>query len=80
MQRRFVLTGLAGIFASGIAPAVISSGILMPCKKIIIPTRVDPGIYVETPALSGKYPDLDFQRRFEKIIKRYNEYVKNLPT
>ena len=34
MNRRAFLAGMAGILASGIAPAVLPSGIIMPVRKI----------------------------------------------
>lgn len=43
MQRRSFLAGMTGILASGIAPAAIGSGILMPSRKIIVP---EPSIQV----------------------------------
>lgn len=42
MKRRTFLTGLAGILASGIAPAVIRSGVLMPMHRIILPDELTP--------------------------------------
>jgi hypothetical protein len=39
MKRRTLLAGLAGIFASGIAPGVASSGVFMPVRKIIVPDQ-----------------------------------------
>lgn len=42
MDRRFVLGGLAGIFASGIVPTFVKTkGLLMPIKAIVVPkTRI----------------------------------------
>lgn len=38
MSRRRFITGLAGIFASACAPAIITTpGLLMPVKKILLP-------------------------------------------
>lgn len=37
MNRRNFITGMAGILASGFAPAVIGSGVLMPVRKIFVP-------------------------------------------
>jgi len=39
MDRRGFLKGMAGILASGFAPAVVGSGILMPVKTIWKPDR-----------------------------------------
>ena len=39
MNRRGFLKGMAGILASGFAPAVVGSGILMPVKTIWKPDR-----------------------------------------
>lgn len=36
MDRRSFLTGIAGILASGVAPAVLPSGVIMPIKKLAI--------------------------------------------
>lgn len=38
MQRRSLLAGLAGCLAAGFAPAAVGSGILMPVRKIVMPT------------------------------------------
>ena len=38
MHRRRFLQGLAGILASGVAPAVLPSGILMPVRKLWTPS------------------------------------------
>jgi hypothetical protein len=35
--RRTFLTGLAGIFASGMAPGFAGAGVLMPVRKIVVP-------------------------------------------
>lgn len=59
--RRTFLGGLAGILASGIAPAAAASGVLMPVRKIIVP-RLFPmeiGRYegfriIESPMLPGE--------------------------
>ena len=37
MKRRGFLKGMAGILASGFAPALLPSGILMPVRKLILP-------------------------------------------
>lgn len=37
MNRRDVLKGLAGILASGVAPAYAGSKVLMPIKQLILP-------------------------------------------
>lgn len=34
MNRRDILTGLAGIFAAGFAPAAVGSGVLMPVRRV----------------------------------------------
>lgn len=37
MKRRTFLSGMAGILASGFAPAVVGSGVLMPVRTIVKP-------------------------------------------
>jgi len=37
MDRRRFITGLAGIFAAGYAPAVLPSGVIMPVRKLWTP-------------------------------------------
>ena len=37
MDRRGFLRGMSGILASGIAPAVIGGGVLMPVRRILMP-------------------------------------------
>lgn len=37
MNRRGFLKGLGGIFAAGVAPAVVGSDILMPVRKLVVP-------------------------------------------
>ncbi len=51
MDRRSFLRGMAGILATGLAPAVVGSGVLMPVRTIwkpgsflIPPLHVDPAI------------------------------------
>lgn len=39
IRRRSVLGGLAGILASGFAPAAIGSGVLMPVRRIVVPSE-----------------------------------------
>lgn len=39
MNRRNFITGMAGILASGFAPSVVGSGVLMPVRKIITSTN-----------------------------------------
>jgi hypothetical protein len=36
MNRRNLLAGLAGIFAGGLAPAAIGSGVLMPVRRTLV--------------------------------------------
>ena len=38
MNRRRFLTGMAGMLAAGVAPAVLPSGIIMPVKKLLVPS------------------------------------------
>lgn len=40
MNRRGFLAGMAGILATGVAPAVIPSGILMPVRQLWTPTPI----------------------------------------
>lgn len=37
MDRRNFISGLAGILASGFAPASVASGVLMPVRRIVVP-------------------------------------------
>jgi hypothetical protein len=39
MDRRVFLTGMAGILASGFAPAAIGSSVLMPVRRPLAPLR-----------------------------------------
>ena len=41
MNRRRFLTGMAGILAAGYAPAVLPSGIIMPVKRLWIPSGME---------------------------------------
>lgn len=41
LPRRKFLTGLAGILASGIAPAVLPSGVIMPVRRLWVPSPLD---------------------------------------
>ena len=40
MNRREFLSGMAGILASGAAPAFVGSSILMPMRSLVVPTQV----------------------------------------
>lgn len=59
IPRRSFLTGLAGILASGVAPAAVGSSVLMPVRKIVRAYRVPEYIEFEW------HPDIG-------VIERYN--------
>ncbi len=46
MNRRGFLKGLAGIFAAGVAPAVVGSDILMPVRDLVLPSQIDDEVFV----------------------------------
>lgn len=66
MNRRSFITGMAGILASGTAPAVIGSGVLMPVRTIWRPA--DKLSFAELPfqVRVGPYSDSE-QELFELL-------------
>lgn len=47
MNRRGFLGGLAGILAAGVAPVVMPAGILMPTRKLLLPTTATGDFTIE---------------------------------
>lgn len=57
MNRRNFITGLAGILAAGYAPASITSGVLMPARKVWTPPPVEVLIQTCRPGLPSVWID-----------------------
>lgn len=55
MDRRGFLRGMAGVLAAGLAPAVLSSGVIMPIRQLIVPGLIlwGDGIHDDTAALQA---------------------------
>ena len=74
MDRRGFLKGMAGILASGIAPAALPSGIIMPIRQIIVPQS----LYITgTQILATQETVIDVRRAAEEELRIFVERIES---